>query len=315
MGIPMKMRPCCLSPVHAHWSKVIVLLANANAACDPGSSPSSAGVAAVAHGGGGASASDGAQNAASGSAGAPVASSSEAGAPSCSGNFVLSWQDDFDSFNPSLWSLQTHSWEGNLAQFTAANAQVSNGMVTIQLTPEPADTVKPFRGVEMRSIKTLTYGKVEARIRFAKGSAVVSGLVTISTPWPADDWNEIDFEQLGKASDTLQTSCQVYTGPPTQKPVTTSVTPARFEQIISLGFNAQGDFHVYSLEWTPVEVKFLADGQVIRSFTQESARMKLPQNILFTIWASNAPGWVGAVDDTTAPTSADMDWIKVYDCQ
>lgn len=233
--------------------------------------------------------------------------------PTSNGTFVLAWQDDFDQFDTSLWALQTHSWDGNLAQFSTSNATVADGKVTIQLTPEATDTTKPFRGVEMRSTKTLTYGKVEARVRFAKGSGVVSSLVTIYTPWPADDWNEIDFEHLGKAPTKLQTSCQVYTGPVTQKPVTTSVTPSRFEQLQDLGFDSEADFHIYSAEWTPENVKFIIDGQVIRTWNDEAARMKLTQNILFTIWASNSASWAGPVNETTAPTTAEMDWIKVYD--
>ena len=236
------------------------------------------------------------------------------GAPATSnGDFVLAWEDEFETFDSSLWALQTHSWEGNLAQFSQDNARVADGVVTIELTTDATDTVKPYRGVEMRSTKTLTYGKVEARVRFAGGSGVVSGLVTIYTPWPADDWNEIDFEHLGNAPTKLQTSCQVYTGPTQQKPVATSVTPARFEQLHNLGFDAEADFHVYSAEWTPEGVKFLVDGQEIRSWNQEATRMKLPQNILFTIWASNSSSWAGALNETTAPTSAEMDWIRVYD--
>jgi beta-glucanase (GH16 family) len=227
--------------------------------------------------------------------------------------FVLAWEDNFDAFNTSLWALQTFSWDGNLAQFSTANAEVSNGVVAIHLTEEPSDTAKPFRGVEMRSKKTFTYGKAEARIRFAKGPGVVSGFVAIYTPWPADDWNELDFEHLGNAPTSIQTNCQVYTGAPVAKPVTTSVTPTRDEQVISLAFDAEADFHVYAVEWTPADVKFLVDGQVVRTWSAEIARMKLPQNILFTIWASDSAGWAGAIDDTTAPTSAEMDWIKVYD--
>jgi len=91
------------------------------------------------------------------------------------------------------------------------------------------------------------------------------------------------------------------------------VTPTRFEQVVSLGFDAEADFHLYRVEWTPENVVFVVDGQVVRSWNQEIARMRLPQNILFTIWASSVAGWAGAIDDGTAPTSAEMDWIKVYD--
>jgi len=42
-------------------------------------------------------------------------------------------------------------------------------------------------------------------------------------------------------------------------------------------------------------------------------RLKLPQNILLTIWASSAAGWAGPIQPDTAPTTADYDGIKVYD--
>jgi endo-1,3-1,4-beta-glycanase ExoK len=287
----------------------------AGTACgESASKPSATGGMAASSGG--ASGQQGGATAAGGTvaAGGTMAAGGTSSDASTNG-FVLAWQDDFDSFNSSLWALQTFSWDGNLAQFSTANATVANGVVTINLTAEPTDTTKPYRGVEMRSTKTITYGKVEARVRFARGSGVVSGLVTIYTPWPADDWNEIDWEHLGNAPSSIQASCQVYTGPVMQKPVTTSVTPTPFAQILSLGFDAEADFHIYSAEWTPTDVRFIVDGQVVRTWSDEIARMKLPQNILFTIWASNAAGWAGAIDATTAPTNAEMDWIKVYDWQ
>jgi len=226
--------------------------------------------------------------------------------------FTLSWQDDFDTLDASRWALQTFSFDGNLAQFSTKNASVTNGILSIALTPEPTDDAKPYRGVELRSIPTITYGKVEARIRFAKGAGVVSSLVLIYTPWPADDWNEIDIEHLGKQADNVQLNCLVYKGAPTTPPVTTSVSPTQDPQMAPLGFDAEADFHVYAMEWTPSSVRFTADGALLRSWSSEVSRMKLPQNILLTIWASNAPSWAGAVGSDSAPTTADVDWIKVY---
>ena len=149
-------------------------------------------------------------------------------------------------------------------------------------------------------------------MRFAKGSGVVSALVLIYTPWPADNWNEIDIEHLGKQSDTAQLNCQVYTGAPTTPPVTTSVSPTQDPVTATLGFDSEADFHVYTIEWTPTDVRFLSDGTLLRSWSTEIARMTLPQNILFTIWASSAASWAGALGSDSAPTTAEVDWIKVY---
>jgi beta-glucanase (GH16 family) len=245
--------------------------------------------------------------------GASTTNSNPDSGATTTGTFQLAWEDDFDAFDSTRWALQTHSWDGNLAQFSTTNATFANGIATLMLTSEPTDTAKPFRGVEMRSKSTLTYGKVESRIRFAKGSGVVSSLVLIYTPWPADDWNELDIETLGQYSDRTQLNVQVYTGPPTTPPVTQSVTPTQSTQLTALSFDPTADFHDYALEWTPTDVKFVVDGAVKRTWSDRIDRLKLPQNILLTIWASSAAGWAGPIQPDSAPTGADYDWIRVYD--
>lgn len=207
----------------------------------------------------------------------------------------------------------THSWEGNLAQFSTDNVSVASGILSIHLTAAAGDATKPYRGVEMRSKRTLTYGKVSARIRFARGPGVVSGLVTIYTPWPADNWNEIDIEHLGKSPTATQLNCMVYMGAPVSAPVTQSVRPTEDPLSVDLGFDAEADFHQYDVEWTPASVQFSIDGKLLRTWTKEIARMTLPQNILFTIWASSSAQWAGAITSSSAPTSAQIDWIRVYE--
>lgn len=105
--------------------------------------------------------------------------------------------------------------------------------MTIKLAPAPAGTVvdgesKSFLGAEVRSTATISYGRVSARAKLAKGSAVVSALVTIYTPWPADDWNEFDMESLGKNPNAIQFNAMVYTGPrpPSSKPVSPTQEPS-----------------------------------------------------------------------------------------
>jgi beta-glucanase (GH16 family) len=226
--------------------------------------------------------------------------------------FELAWQDDFDTFDATRWQLMTHSWDTNLAQFSTQNVRVENGIAALDSSAEPADALKPFRGVEMRSLEALTYGKVEARARLAKGSGVVSSLVLIYTPWPADDWNELDIEYLGRYPDRVQFNSMVYLGPPTQPPVAQSVMPTQFPQLAPLAFDASADFHVYAMEWTPSAARFSVDGQLAHTWNLEIARLKRPMNILLTIWVSSAADWAGPIDASSAPTAAEYDWLKVY---
>lgn len=230
-----------------------------------------------------------------------------------SGPFRLAWQDDFDTLDLTRWQLMTHSWDTNLAQFSTENARTVDGILQLALTSAAADTVKPFRGVELRSLQALTYGKVEARVRFARGSGVVSAMVLIYTPWPADDWNELDIEFLGRYSDRVQFNSMVYTGPPLTPPVAQSVTPTMFPELVPLAFDPSADFHVFAIEWTPEGAGFSVDGVQSHVWTTEIDRMRLPQNILLTIWASSSPEWAGAIAPDTAPVTVDYDWLRVYE--
>jgi endo-1,3-1,4-beta-glycanase ExoK len=254
--------------------------------------------------------------AATSSGGAATSSGGAAGASSGGTGgaepFVLSWQDDFNTLDTTAWQLQNFTYDGNQAQFAPENATVANGVLTIALSNAAAGAAKPYVGVEMRSAKTLTYGKVSARMRFATGSGVVSGLVLFYTPYPNCDWNEIDVEHLGDSSNTSQLNAMVFLG--SQVPnCTASVTPTQDPLVTNLGFNAETDYHLYDIEWTPAGVKYIADGVVLRDWTSNIALLKRPLTVLLTIWASDTASWAGALTATSAPTSADIDWIKVYD--
>ena len=256
---------------------------------------------------GGAATHDAGGNATGGTSG----SATDGGAADGPGPFTLAWQDDFDTLDLSAWQLQTFTFGGNLAQFSTQNAAVANGILTISLTPNPSSTTEPYNGVEMRSAKTLTYGKVSARMRFATGSGVVSGLVLFYTPYPNCNWNEIDIEHLGDSSNDL----------PAQRAGLSRDAGRRLHdvgqphpgpQIVNLGVDAEADFHQYDIEWTPAGVKYFVDGTLLRTWTTHADLLTLPETILLTIWASSAASWAGPLTSTSAPTSADVDWIKVY---
>jgi endo-1,3-1,4-beta-glycanase ExoK len=160
------------------------------------------------------------------SAGAPTSAGGSMGAAMPSdARFSLLFRDDFEQLDLTRWQLMTHSWDSNLALFSDETATIEDGQLVISLLRAPEGTVdasnnpKPYLGAEVRSSDTLTYGRVRARMKFAQGSAVVSSLVTIYTPWPADDWNELDIECLGSAPARLQLNTMVYTGAPPAPPV------------------------------------------------------------------------------------------------
>ena len=167
----------------------------------------------------------------------------------------------------------------------------------------------------MRSVQTLTYGKVSASMRFAHGSGVVSGLVLFYTPFPNCNWNEIDIEHLGMTEQHLSAQLPGVHRHRRASQCTTSVVPTQDPLVVNLGVNAETAFHQYDIEWTPDGVTTRVDGVVLRTWTQSISLMSLPQTILFLhdLGAFRRSDWAGALQPTSAPTSADVDWIKVYD--
>jgi endo-1,3-1,4-beta-glycanase ExoK len=256
----------------------------------------------------------------SGSSGAGGAGTGGGGGTGATGGegYTLLFRDDFDTLDLARWQLMTHSWDTNLALFGSESVSVEDGQLVLRLLPAPEGTVdssnapKSFLGAEVRSVATLTYGRVRARARFASGSAVVSSLVTIYTPWPADDWNELDIEVLGKSPVSTQFNAMVYLGAPVTPPVTQSVSPTQFPQKVDLGFDPSADYHVYEIEWSPESARFSVDGAVVHTWDQHIDRMKLPQNVLLTIWASSSAAWAGPVTEETGNAKALYDWVELY---
>ncbi len=244
---------------------------------------------------------------------------SEGGERAADEDFTLLFRDNFESLDLTRWQLMTHSWDTNLALFSQQSPTVEDGFLHLRLLPAPEGTVddqgasKSFLGAEVRSRDTLTYGRVKARIKLAKGSAVISSLVTIYTPWPADNWNELDVECLGADPQNIQFNAMVYTGPPTTPPVINSVTPTQDPTRVDLGFDPSESFHEYTIEWTPQGAFFLVDDELKHTWTSNIDRMTLPQNVLLTIWASSSVAWAGAVTDETGQAEAVYDWVELYE--
>ena len=80
----------------------------------------------------------------------------------------------------------------------------------------------------------------------------------------------------------------------------------------ALGFDASADYHVYEIEWTPAGARFSVDGVAAQTWTRHIDRMKLPQNVLLTIWASSSIAWAGPVTDDTSKAVAVYDWVELY---
>lgn len=155
---------------------------------------------------------------------------------------------------------------------------------------------KAYKGAELYSNQSYTYGRYEMRMRMAKGSGILSTFFLYKNGSEIGNtfWEEIDIEVFGKNNaQQLQSNIILGTSRPT----------VNTEQVYTANSSLADAYHTYVLEWTPDYVAWYLDGQEVRRINGTSTVTSLvnPESIRFNIWSSEATGWVGSFDDSVLP--------------
>jgi len=156
---------------------------------------------------------------------------------------------------------------------------------------------------EFYTSQSYTYGRFEARIRFAPGDGVVSSffLWKNGSETAGTFWNELDFEKLG-ADCHLQTNA-IYGNPSAGHTGTPALTA-----------NLCDEFHTYGYEWTPDYIAWQVDGVEIRRETGDTA-LAFAQNATagmqfrFNVWPGDA-SFGGNFDPSILPVYEYVNWAQ-----
>lgn len=157
---------------------------------------------------------------------------------------------------------------------------------------------KNYKGAELRTRDTFTYGRFEVRYIPAKNEGVVSSFFTYHEISSSSEWNEIDFEFIGRYDNNIQLNV---------------IAPGQTNHVASLplSFNPYTDFHTYAFEWTPDYIAWFVDGVEIHRQTEAHiATINRDQKIMMNIWPPAYTGWVGSFDPETFPARAYYDWVS-----
>ncbi|HMO61372.1 MAG TPA: family 16 glycosylhydrolase [Ferruginibacter sp.] len=226
---------------------------------------------------------------------------------------VLVWSDEFNTDglpNPAKWGydLGAGGWGNNEAQYytsRADNAVVINGSLKITLKKEA------YSGSNYTSARLLTkdkfsfkYGRVEARAKLPAGGGTWPAIWMLGSNigtvgWPA--CGEIDImEHIGNDLNRIHGTLHY---------------PGRFggnangsSRVIA---NATTEFHIYSLDWSPTEIKISVDDQLIHTVANSAS---IPFNHNFFIICNVAMGgnFGGIIDAGVTNASMEIDYIRVY---
>jgi hypothetical protein len=213
-----------------------------------------------------------------------------------------------ENFDYSNWYILENTFPTNLTFFKKENFSFSNKKeFRLTLIKERFNT-REYTSVSLATKKNYQYGRFEVKMKPAKGNGIISAFFLHRN----DPWQEIDFEFLG--NDTTKILSNVYYNPGVDG-VKYNYGNRGTPTIIDLNFDASFEFHKYSIEWEPHEIRWYVDDILIhlRSTWEPTPIPDLPMQFYINIWASKSEELVGKLDDNALPKDTFLKEINIYD--
>lgn len=242
--------------------------------------------------------------------------------------YSLLWNDEFDgdTLDATIWSMEAREpgWTNSELQeytLTGENVFVKDGKLVLKAIKTTGSNGKDYftsGKVNSQNKKDFQYGKVVVRAKTPEGQ----GLWPAIWMMPQDEsfygqWpkcGEIDImEVLGNQTDTAHGTIH-YGEPHAQQQGTYKLETGTFAS----------DFHEFSVEWEPGEMRFYIDGNHYHTvndwFTavdgNDEKPYPAPFNQPFFVQLNLAVGgtWPGNPDETTDFDKAEfeIDYVRVY---
>jgi len=245
--------------------------------------------------------------------------------------YNLLWSDEFDGdvLDETIWNYEPHEpgWTNNeLQEYTTStdNVFVRDGKVVLKAIKTEKDGSDYYTSgkITSQNKKDFTYGKVVVSAKVPEGQ----GLWPAIWMMPQDEsyygqWpkcGEIDImEVLG--NDTKTSYSTIHYGEPHAE----QQGIYKIDNILESG-TFSSDFHEYSVEWEPGEMRFYTDNRLVLTvndwFTavdgEDEKPYPAPFNQPFFVQMNLAVGgnWPGNPDETTDFDNAEfeIDYVRVY---
>jgi beta-glucanase (GH16 family) len=247
--------------------------------------------------------------------------------------YTLIWSDEFNSADgttpdPTKWTYDIggEGWGNQELEFYTnhpQNAHIQSGNLVItaqkEITARPGGDSRQYTSARLKTqnLFSQTYGRFEARIKIPKGQGIWPAFWMLGEDIPTVSWprcGEIDImENIGKEPDSVHASIH---GPP--DPASGKSTADLTVKFSLPGYpKIADDFHVYAVEWDPVELRFFIDQINYATFTRKQwpANAPWPFDHKFFLILNLAVGgsWPGDPDSSTVfPQQMLVDYVRVY---
>ncbi len=249
-------------------------------------------------------------------------------------NYILEWEDNFDSLNTDIWLVKNHfdHYGGERQVYTdrPENVFIEDGALVLRVDREeyscPPGALNPWGcarqnnigepyeytsgWIETKPAYAMEYGYAEARIRLPYGRGFWPAFWTFVAEGLPNHQNaaEIDiYEMYGhKPPYILATNVHLHycnENHPTY-PECNDIPNNVREHIIPSYWNT---YHVYSIEWTPLIIKWKINDVTLRVMPNPGLVDPVRLIINMAILQNNLPN-----EGTPFPSDTKIDYVRAY---
>ncbi len=242
--------------------------------------------------------------------------------------YSLVWEDNFDAatLNRDDWNVELHEpgwvnaeWQEYVD--SEENIFIEDGKLVIRpIKTVDADGNDYYTSgrVSTQNKQDFTYGIFEAKLKVPEGVGYLPAFWLMATDenvygqWPR--CGEIDIMEVHGSNPKTTYATLHYGNPHGQSQGSKTLSQGSFAE----------DFHTYTVEWNPGEIKWYVDGFLIHtetewfSVTENQGKITYPapfdQPFYMILNLAVGGSWVGYPDETTDFENAryEIDYVKVY---
>jgi hypothetical protein len=223
----------------------------------------------------------------------------------CTENLVRV-NDGFERLDTRRWILRSDTFTDNLALFRSSNVEIKSGIGAVLFVKSEPLGVRDFSAASICSRDQYLYGKFDATIQASNAPGVVTGFFLHRN----SPRQEIDIEIAGNRPNRLMVN--VFYNPGGEG--------AKFDYgyrgaptYIYLGFDASKAVHRFTIEWSPCEILWRVDGQLIhrRVIWNPTPIPHLPMTLQVNSWPTRSTQLAGRINKRRLPGAAILESISL----
>jgi len=214
--------------------------------------------------------------------------------------------DSLEFCDTNRWLTRSDTFTDNLALFRPANVEfVAETGAVFSIKGESLG-VREYSSASISSKHQYLFGRFEATIKASNVPGVVTGFF-LHRNAPRQ---EIDIEIVGNQPDRLLINVFYNPG---DKGANYDYGYRGSPSFINLGFDASKESHRYAIEWTPNEISWFVDDELVhrRGVWAPTPIPHLPMTLHANNWITRSTQLAGRISNRNLPTVSIFNKIKV----